>query len=139
VSLINRAIEAYERAGRAEIRPESAAVDDKVHVNLGKAYLLRAQVLQSTDDFQRAESEYQSVIIKYEGGKSDLRPLAALAYVGRGIEEEQLGREKEAIDFYKKAISAAKDTKPGSYYAEISHQVEQTATSQLAGLAPSNP
>ncbi len=124
LSLIDRAIAEYDRASAATVKPETAYVDAKVHVNLGNAYVVKAQAGEPAL-FTRAQTEYTQVVADYERGRNDIQQFAAQAYLGLGlIYDLAAGDTANAAESYRRAINAATSNK----------EVEQMAQARLANL-----
>lgn len=123
-ALLDLAIAQYERASAATIKPETAAVDARLRVNLGNAFVVKAQ-LGEPHLYARAAEEYQRVIEEYERGRPRVQLLAAYAYLGLGIVYEQSSDDViRAAESYRKAVSAAAGNR----------EIEQLARDRLASI-----
>jgi tetratricopeptide (TPR) repeat protein len=100
---LDQAIEQYEKASQARIKPPGANVEARVHVSLGNVYVWKAQVGEPKF-FAKAREQFESVTTAYEEGNSGLRDQAAEAYIGLGIVYERTGDWTRAAEAYRKGV-----------------------------------
>ncbi len=100
---LDQAIEQYQKASEARVKPPGANVDATVHVSLGNVYVWRAQVGEP-EFFPKAREEFEIVTTEYEDGDSGLRDEAAEAYMGLGIVYERTGDWARAAEAYRKGV-----------------------------------
>lgn len=74
----------YRTALAAPDQPAVSNIDAKVAFGLGRVYSCMSQALIE-DRWADAVSEFDSVIASYNGGREDLRDLAAESWAGKGL------------------------------------------------------
>jgi tetratricopeptide (TPR) repeat protein len=109
-SKLEEAEDEYSRAATATDKSAAASiVDAKVHVGLGTVHLVKAQIGE-LGGYTKAEGEYRLVTSEYEGGKAELRALAAYAYFGLGfVQEMRAGDRARSAEYYRKSLIANAD------------------------------
>jgi tetratricopeptide (TPR) repeat protein len=107
VSLLDEAIAVFLDAREAKEQPPGADVPTKVHLALGQAYLVKAQVADG-DYLTQAAREFEAVIADYDNSgpnrKDRLQELASHAYAHRGLIYRLGGENQTAIPFYEQAV-----------------------------------
>jgi len=122
---LDQALLQYQNAASARLRPGSDYMEARIRLELGNAYLVKAQLGRS-DLFASARTELQWVIDAYERGNQRLEPVASYAYAGMGVIQERhiqdLGR---AADLYQRALGTAGENDEIRELAEVQKDTVQ--------------
>ncbi len=108
LELLERSIKTYESALTARNRPESADIELKVNLYLGRCYYLQA-FAGVEDSYEEALDKYQAVTLVYETEtdervKTRIQELAGEAYGLQGRIYQDRGEKELAIEAYQKAV-----------------------------------
>jgi tetratricopeptide (TPR) repeat protein len=104
---LSSAIEEYEWARNSIDPATSHTTAAKIHVALGNAYLIKAQ-LGDEPSFVKAEAEFFSILSGHDAGKAEFGPYLANALYGLGVfHERATGNFTLAAQYYRQSIDAA--------------------------------
>jgi tetratricopeptide (TPR) repeat protein len=122
VANLEEALEGYQRARKADIKPERADVDTKALLGEGKVYLCLS--LAGVDNYwHSAEEAFNGVIADFEGGNERVQKLAAESYANLGlIALQQANSSQNTADYeaadthWERAIALSGDSRAITTY-----------------------